>query len=125
MPFKAIETTDTVTTCDCCGKHGLKKTVVLARNGDVEDRFFYGVDCAAAALGMKATKTVRQRPIEQINAAAERANKRERMKAVAQRAADDSGTPHTLRETRAGFPIDKGAPHEGAKNVVFTAFPQM
>lgn len=125
MTFKAIETTDTVTTCDCCGKHGLKKTVVLAWNGDPWDRYHYGVDCAAAALGTKATQTVRQRPIQQLNAAAERANKIERVKAAAQKEAEMCGIPHTVRETRTGFPIDEGMPADGDKTALFTAYPSI
>ena len=43
-----LGTTDEVTTCDCCGKSGLKKTVALCfGEGDV---LHYGVTCAARSL---------------------------------------------------------------------------
>ena len=43
-----LGTTDEVTTCDCCGKSGLKKTVALYfGEGDV---LHYGVTCAARSL---------------------------------------------------------------------------
>lgn len=43
-----LGTTDEVTTCDCCGKSGLKQTVALYfGEGDV---LHYGVTCAARSL---------------------------------------------------------------------------
>ena len=51
MSYTFIGTTDDTTTCDCCGKANLKKTVVL-KNGE-GDVVFYGVNCAARALGQK------------------------------------------------------------------------
>lgn len=52
--FKVLGLSDDVTTCDCCGKTNLKKTVVLD-NG--EATVFYGVDCAATVLrGTKKAK---------------------------------------------------------------------
>lgn len=53
---KILGTTDDTTTCDCCGKTNLKKTVVLDIDGSV---VFYGTDCAARALtGSKKDKKV-------------------------------------------------------------------
>lgn len=46
--FKILGINDDVTTCECCGKVNLKKTVVLSMNGEGE--VHYGVNCAARAL---------------------------------------------------------------------------
>lgn len=54
-------TTDDVTTCDCCGRTGLKSTVAIAI-GDAADPSYLGVTCASRALKIAATavrKTVR------------------------------------------------------------------
>lgn len=45
---KVLGTTDEVTTCDCCGRQGLKKTVALLLPGS-DSPVFYGVTCAAVA----------------------------------------------------------------------------
>jgi hypothetical protein len=51
MTYKFCGTTDEITTCDCCGKSNLKKTVVLQNeNGDY---LYYGVDCAARTINNK------------------------------------------------------------------------
>lgn len=48
MTYKILGITDAISTCDCCGKKNLKKAVELeAPNGEI---FFYGTDCAGAAL---------------------------------------------------------------------------
>jgi hypothetical protein len=44
-----LGTTDDVTTCDCCGKTGLKSTVALSIDGG--DAVYFGVTCAARAIG--------------------------------------------------------------------------
>ncbi len=59
--MKVLGINDEVTTCDCCGKTNLKKTVVLARE---TDEVRYGVSCAAKAL---------RRPAGRIKAEAEAA----------------------------------------------------
>lgn len=52
--IKVLGTTDDITTCECCGKRGLKLTVALDRDGEV---VHFGRDCAAAALtGRKSAK---------------------------------------------------------------------
>lgn len=51
--IKIIGTTDTVGTCDCCGRTDLKKTVVLDRDGS---RSFFGTACAARAMGRATSK---------------------------------------------------------------------
>jgi hypothetical protein len=45
--YKVLGTNDETTTCECCGRTDLKKTVVLS-NGDHEVR--YGTECAARLL---------------------------------------------------------------------------
>jgi hypothetical protein len=48
MSFKFLGITDEITSCDCCGKTNLKKTVVLENeSGNV---VYYGVDCASQAI---------------------------------------------------------------------------
>ena len=54
-PFTLLGIVDDVTTCDCCGKKNLKRTVALDKDGDV---FHYGTTCAAHALtGRRNRKT--------------------------------------------------------------------
>ena len=49
--MKKFETiTDSVTTCDCCGKTNLKNTVVLL-DDETSDFVYYGSVCAQKALG--------------------------------------------------------------------------
>lgn len=45
--YRILGSNDEVTTCECCGRSGLKKTVVLT-NGEQEVR--YGTECAARAM---------------------------------------------------------------------------
>lgn len=45
--MKVLGITDTVTTCDCCGKKNLKRTVVLDTETGV---LYYGTSCAAKAM---------------------------------------------------------------------------
>lgn len=45
--MKLLGINDDVTTCECCGRAGLKCTVVLATDGG---EVYYGRDCAAKAL---------------------------------------------------------------------------
>lgn len=70
--IKFLGVTDSVNTCDCCGKSGLKKTVELDFYGET---MHYGTTCAGRALGNK-TRTV-----EDVKEAVEKANKLERTKA--------------------------------------------
>jgi len=58
---KFLGTDDSVSTCDCCGKRGLKHAVALET--DMGDEVFYGVTCAARELGM-ATKDVKSRAVD-------------------------------------------------------------
>lgn len=52
-----LGTTDDVTQCECCGRDELKSTVAISLDGE-SDPVFYGVVCAARALGTTA-KVVR------------------------------------------------------------------
>lgn len=53
---KALGTDDSITTCDCCGKSGLKLTVLIELDcGDVVN---YGTTCASRNTG-KAPKVVK------------------------------------------------------------------
>ncbi len=47
-----LGTTDEVSTCDCCGKTNLKSTVAVSVDGG--ETQYYGVVCAARALGRSA-----------------------------------------------------------------------
>lgn len=73
--FKILGKNDEVTTCECCGKSGLKLTVVLT-NGEGEVR--YGRDCAARALaaqsfGPRMTATKIERMAEKAELARDKA----------------------------------------------------
>ncbi len=46
--IKFIGITDSVSTCDCCGRTNLKRTVALVKEDGSE--VFYGTTCAAVAL---------------------------------------------------------------------------
>ena len=48
--FLILGTDDSVNTCDCCGKTGLKSTVIVDVQGEV---FHYGSTCATRHTGMK------------------------------------------------------------------------
>lgn len=51
MGMKQIKgITDEVSTCDCCGRTDLKKTIILSEDGCVS---FFGSECAARALGRR------------------------------------------------------------------------
>lgn len=52
--YRIKGTTGDVTDCEACGRRGLRKTVALApldADGNECDAVYYGVDCAARALG--------------------------------------------------------------------------
>lgn len=62
---KLLGINDDVTTCECCGKSGLKKTVVIEL-GDCGSMVHYGTQCAAKLLrfGAGARKTPKQVEME-------------------------------------------------------------
>lgn len=53
MTARFLGISDEVTTCDCCGKTNLKRTVAISFNDG--SPVFYGTDCAARTLGRKAS----------------------------------------------------------------------
>ncbi len=57
-----LGTSDEITTCECCGKAGLKLTVALDVDGEV---VHYGTTCAARATGL---------PVREIKAGAKSAD---------------------------------------------------
>lgn len=122
MTLKAIEVTDTHTTCDCCGKNGLKKTVVMS---DGNDHWFYGTSCAAAAAGVKVTSKS-SNPVAAINDGFERQKRLQEAKNVAQWDADETGEPHVVIKHNGTFKVLRAAAH-AAKAVSaptrYTAFP--
>lgn len=70
MP-KVLGITDENTTCECCGKTGLKRTVALEFEHDIR---YFGVDCAAMAVhGRKSSANVRKITIAADNYVREQA----------------------------------------------------
>lgn len=53
MLAKVIGISDEVTTCECCGRTNLKRTVVIS-DGDGE--VYYGTECAARAMNLSKAK---------------------------------------------------------------------
>lgn len=57
MSYKFLGTTDENTTCDCCGKKNLKKTIVL--ENEFGNIVYFGSDCASQAItGTKKSQKV-------------------------------------------------------------------
>ena len=57
--YRAVGTSDEVTTCELCGKEGLASTVVIEftdANGDGDGEAFLGSDCAARKLAGRADR---------------------------------------------------------------------
>lgn len=58
--FRAVGVTDDVTTCECCGKQNLKRTVMLVAldaDGNAHgEPTHYGVNCAGRALSIRGGK---------------------------------------------------------------------
>jgi len=54
---KILGTSGDITSCECCGKSNLKKTVVI--EFDQDGIKHYGTSCAARALGLKGTYTAK------------------------------------------------------------------
>lgn len=61
MAIKMMGISDEITTCECCGKSNLKRTVALSIDGEIK---YYGVDCAASA--MKVSKGVAKQQADVI-----------------------------------------------------------
>ena len=57
--YRAVGTSDDVTTCELCGREGLASTVVIEftdENGEGEGEAFLGSDCAARKLAGRADR---------------------------------------------------------------------
>lgn len=54
MAYQITGITDSVTTCDCCGKNNLKRAVALVN--DAGEEFFFGTNCAGAAVHGRKSK---------------------------------------------------------------------
>lgn len=65
--YRILGINDEMTTCECCGRSGLKKTVVLT-DGEREVRF--GTECAARV--MKVSKREVESGVKAVNADAAR-----------------------------------------------------
>lgn len=53
--YKYMGTSDEITTCECCGKKHLKRTIALLHeDGTI---VYYGSNCAAKTLGNKTKKS--------------------------------------------------------------------
>lgn len=76
--FKIMGITGDVDTCECCGKTGLKKTVILGvkdADGNVIDVRHYGANCAAEATRFRGTKRSIEKIAEQAQRDAEQAER--------------------------------------------------
>lgn len=80
---KFLGVTDSINTCDCCGKNDPKRTVELEINGEF---FNYGTTCAGRALGGRETRTVKD-----VKAAVEKVNELDRIKAEVDRRREKTG----------------------------------
>jgi len=104
--FTVMGVSEDRTTCDCCGKTNLKRTVCLRRQSDGED-LFYGVNCASDALKLRKKYGAKDAQILVNHARLVLADRdrfdAERASAIA-RAADRAaatGMPHTAYRYRA------------------------
>jgi hypothetical protein len=55
--MKILGTDDSVNSCDCCGKSGLKHTVIVEVNGEI---LHYGSTCATRHTGLKSGQIKKQ-----------------------------------------------------------------
>lgn len=62
--MKILGINDDVTTCECCGRAGLKKTVVL-ESFDGLQRVHFGSQCAAKAIGKRKSTVDREASLYQ------------------------------------------------------------
>lgn len=74
--FKIMGTTGDVTSCDCCHRRGLRKTVALmpldADGGTDGEVTYYGTGCAATAMAMSSYRVRRAARNADIQATIER-----------------------------------------------------
>ncbi len=101
--FSVLGISDSRTTCDCCGKTNLKRTVALQQLAD-GSTVYYGTQCAADAMRMPSGRRYTAATAERLIAdvaerdaqVARRLAEFERTKAKAQRHADRTGRPQTV-----------------------------
>lgn len=67
--YKMLGVSDDVTTCECCGKRNLKRTVTLEFVGE-NTEVHYGTTCAAKALAKRGNKVSKGVLDSQANAVA-------------------------------------------------------
>lgn len=105
---KVLGVTDEVTSCECCGKRNLKRTVALDLNGET---VHYGVDCAARALNVAGTFSAKT--AEKFVAAARQTladrDAFEAAKVEAQDRAAATGQEMVVVKDRNGFSIQRAA----------------
>jgi hypothetical protein len=96
MHFKILGVDDSITSCDCCGKSNLKKTVALDAEGEI---VYYGVNCAARALGFT-DKTYSTRNASELvtrfNAREKLRQEKARLVAIADDYANKSGHAYVV-----------------------------
>lgn len=83
MPFKVLGTSEQEN-CECCGRDGLKRTIVLARmdaDGNTVEVLRFGRDCAAKATKLRRTGAAMESLAVAAQAEADRAE-RERVHEV-------------------------------------------
>lgn len=110
--------TDSVTTCDCCGKTNLKRTVAIeTESGEI---LHYGTSCAASYLrvpGSYSAKTA-EKMVANFHAMQER---KKRFAAVCERAqlqANTTGENHEVVRTRDGvYVVRRGAANNGYRYI--------
>lgn len=99
LKYRFIGTTDSVTTCDCCGRTGLKVTVCI-HNEETGDELYFGTSCAAKALRI---------PSKEVTAGAKAADRAREEAERAQRDAEHRAhmirwTNHLVARTGGRFP---------------------
>lgn len=122
--FEYLGTTDERTTCECCGKQGLKHTVAI-RDIEQDTDHFFGVTCAARALRVQVA-AVRKGAAAADKATAE-AKRREQEKARRVAEAAEWAAFYGWAEAKAGECLrdDHGSPdfHKFARHFPGTSHP--
>ena len=106
MEIKGI--TDSVTTCDCCGKTNLKRTVAIeTENGEI---VYYGTSCAATYLKVSGNYTARtaEKMVAKFHAMQERKRHFDDACKRAQIQANATGQAQDVVRTRDGVYVVRG-----------------
>lgn len=120
--FKIMGITGDFDTCECCGKTGLKRTVIMGikdEDGNVIDVRYYGSNCAAMATRFRGTK----RSIEKIAEQAQRdAEEAERNKVVEVNPQDNPDGPRWVVESVGcnGGSITRLCFAKGTRSAIYT-----